>query len=65
MKRHRSSRSRISDLLSRALFVHDELPVKSSSVMRLAVVRGMDVRRETTSKDTMDLSGSTERCLMC
>ena len=48
-----SSRSRISDLLSRVLFVHDELLVRSSSVMRLAVVRGMDVNRETTSKDTI------------
>ena len=48
-----SNRSRISDLLSRVLFVHDEFLVKSSSIMRLAVVRGIDVNRETTSKHTM------------
>ena len=63
MERNRFSRSRISVMLVRVLFVHYELLVKSSSVMHL-MVRGMNVNEDTTSKDTMVSSGSTETSLI-
>ena len=51
--RQRSSKSSMSDLLSFVLPVQDKLVVRRSSVIRFAVDRGMDVNRDTTSKDTI------------
>ena len=54
----------MSVLLSWVLSVHDEFVVRSWSVIRLAVGIGMDVTRETTSKDIIVSSGSILRSFM-
>ena len=45
--------------------IHDVLVVRSSSVIRLAVERGMEVNNDTTSKETIVSSGSIFRFFMC
>ena len=64
MERHRSSSSRMSCLSSLVLDCHDSSLVSSSFVMRLAVSTGIDVNRETTSKDIKISSGSSLRSLI-
>ena len=52
-------------LLSKLVLVcHESLLVSSSFVIRLAVSNGMDVKRETTSKDIMISFGSSLRSLV-
>ena len=54
----------MSILLSWVLSVHDEFVVRSWPVILLAVGIGMDVNRETTSKDIKVSSGSILRSFM-
>ena len=48
----------MSSLPKLVLLSHDSSLFSSSFVMHLAVSRGLDVKRETTTKDIMILSGS-------
>ncbi len=54
----------MSSLSKLVLVCHESSLVSSSFVIRLAVSSGMDVNRETTSKDTMISSGSGLRSLI-
>ena len=56
----------MSDLLRFVLPVQDKLVVRrSSSVIRFAVNRGIEINRDTTSKDTIVSSGSFLSSFMC
>ena len=59
------SKSSMSDLLRFVLPVQDKLVVRRSSVIRFAVNVGIDVNRDTTSKDTIVSSGSILSSFMC
>ena len=54
----------MSCLSSLVLVCYDSSQVRSSFVMRFAVSSGMDVKRETTSKDIMISSGSSSRSVI-
>ena len=58
MERHKSSSSRMSSLSSPVLVCQEQSFVSRSFVMRLAVSRGMEVNKDTTSKDIITSSGS-------
>ena len=52
-------------LLNEVVDVQDELVERSWSVIRLAVDNGIDVNKDTTSKDTIVSFGSISRSFMC
>ena len=64
MEEQRLSSSRISSLSKLVFECHELLLVSSSFMIRLAVSSGMDVKRETTSKDIMISSSSSLRSLI-
>ena len=66
MDRQRSSKSKMSSL-SRLVVapIHEVFSDSNLSVMVLAVGMGIEVKRETTSKDVIVFSGFTLRSFTC